>query len=380
VPAFGRALLARFPLEEGVAYLNHGTVGVTPNEVMAHRQALLAEIERQPAMFMLRRSRQALREAAAAAGRFLGADGKDVVFVENATAGVNAVLRSLDLCPGDEVVLTDHTYGAVRNTALYLWRRTGAVPVVAQLPFPVAGPEQVLAAVEAVLTPRTRVAVLDHVTSHTGLKLPVAELAQLCRRRGIATLIDGAHAPGMFAVDIPALGVDWYVGNMHKWAFAPRGSAVLWTRPELQAELHPTSISHDLDRGMAAEFDWTGTRDLTPHLAAPAGIAFLEGLGAEALWAYNHALALEGTGLLAKAWGGDLPAPAAMTGAIALAPLPARLGRTRGEAEAFRQRLYDEHAIEMPAFPFAGRLWARLSAQAYNEISDFERVLAAVPG
>ncbi len=382
-------MLRHWRLDPDAVYLNHGTVGVTPKAVLAEQQALRDEIERHPARFMLRElmsldatppaAPPRLRVAAAAVGAFLGARGDDLVFVENATSGINAVLRSLALEAGDEILLFEHAYGAVERTARHVARERGASVVSIAMASPPTDPAQCVAALEAGLTPRTRIAIIDHVTSETALVLPVAAMAELCRERGVAVLVDGAHAPGAIALDIPALGVDWYVANLHKWAFAPRSCGVLWAAPERHAGLHPSVISWGLDIGWHQEFDWTGTRDPTPYLCAPAGIAFItDFLGAEAMRAHNHALAWQSAQHLAERWGLAWTTPETMIGCMASVPLPAALGSGAADAQRIKDGLLVERRIEVPVMARAGRLWARISTQVYNDAEDIERFAAAI--
>lgn len=375
---FGRHLLGRWPLDPAIAYLNHGTVGVTPTSVQERQDAIRLEIERQPARFMRHHLRPRLREAADAVGRCLGAAGSDIVFVENATTGINSVLRSLEFAAGDEILICDHTYPAVRNAVDFVCRRTGAVMTEARIPFPIAEPGAALAALDAALTDRTRLVVIDHVTSHTGLKLPLAEMAALARQRGAASLVDAAHAPGMFPYRIDALGVDWYVANLHKWLFAPRGTAILWCPPERQVGLHPAVISHGLDKGFHEEFAWTGTRDFSAWLAAPAGVEVLAALGPEAVSRHNRELVTAGARMVADRWGTEASVPEAMTESIALVAVPARFGTTADEASDLRDRLLFQHGIECAVYRFGDRLWARVSAQVYNDMDDFERLARAL--
>ncbi|HEX7383023.1 MAG TPA: aminotransferase class V-fold PLP-dependent enzyme [Burkholderiaceae bacterium] len=391
-PRFGRALLEHWWLDPRGTYLNHGTVGATPRRVLAAQQALQAEIERQPARFMVRELTGSLDGLAAAAAQprlraaadrvaaWLGARGDDLVFVDNASSGINAVLRSLRLAPGDEILLTDQAYGAVARTAAFVARERGAQVVTVALPFPATDAQAFVDAVEAGLTPRTRIAVLDHVTSETALVLPLAAMAERCRARGVPVLADGAHAPGALDLDIPALGVDWYAANLHKWAFAPRTSAVLWSAGAREREgLHPAVVSWGLDQGWHAEFDWTGTRDPTPFLCAPEGIDFITGfLGAGAMRAHNHGLARAAAHALGERWGTPWRTPEAMVGCMVTLPLPARLPATAEAARRLRDALLFEHAIELPVVARAGRLWARVSAQVYNEFDDIERLARAV--
>jgi isopenicillin-N epimerase len=386
---FGRGMLEHWWLDPAAVYLNHGTVGVTPKRVLDAQQALRLAIERHPARFLLRElmslepgdppQTPRLRHAAAQVAAFVGARGDDLVFVDNASAGINAVLRSLALRPGDEIVLFDHAYGAVARTAAFVSRAHGARVVTAALPFPIGDPSQVLAALEAALTPRTRIAVLDHVTSETALVLPLAGLAALCRSHGVPVLADGAHAPGALALDIPALGVDWYVANLHKWAFAPRGCGLLWCTPERRAGLHPSVISWGLDVGWHQEFDWTGTRDPTPFLCAADGIAFIRDfLGAAAMREYNHALAWRAAQRLSLRWQSDWITPESMIGCMATVPLPRHFGREPGQAARLKDALLSDHGIEVPVLARGGRLWARISAQVYNDDSDIDRLAVAV--
>jgi len=383
-------MLGEWYLDPAFAYLNHGTVGATPRAVLEAQAAIHREIERHPARFLLRElkpmvgaeraAKGRLRAAAEAVGAALGARGEDLVFVENATTGVNAVLRSFDLGRGDEVLITDHTYGAVGNAAAYACRRAGARLNTVALPYPPPAGDELVAAVAAALTPGTRLAILDHIVSDAAYVMPVAALVSSCRERGVKVLIDGAHAPGMLELEIAALGADWYVGNLHKWMFAPRGCAVLWAAAEAQDQLHPAVVSWGLDQGFNAEFDWTGTRDPSPYLAAPTAIAFLERLGGGAVRAYNHDLVCEAARMLRRRWGSPPGAPEAMTGSMTLVQLPEHLEASAEAANRLRDALLFEHRIEVPVMAWRERLWVRISAQVYNEMADFERLAAALAG
>jgi isopenicillin-N epimerase len=386
---FGRPMLEQWLLDPAITYLNHGTVGATPRRVLAAQQAIRDEIERQPARFMLREltgirvgvprpDPPRLRVAAAEVAELVGARGDDLVFVDNATSGVNAVLRSVPLRPGDEILVLDRGYGGVRNAVRFAARQSGAEVRVVELPEPVRDPGAVVAAIAAALGERTRLAVMDHITAESALVLPLQEIAALCRQRQVPVLVDGAHAPGAIALDIPALGVDWYVGNLHKWAWAPRSCGILWAAPERQAALHPPVISWGLDQGMAMEFDDPGTRDPTHHLAAPAALAFMRELGLDAVRAYNHDLAWQGARRLAELWEVELATPESMIGTMATVPLPLALGSTPADAARLRDALLFEDAIEVQVHAWRGRLQARISAQVYNELADVERLGQAV--
>jgi len=388
--SFGRAMLAHFPLEPASVYLNHGTVGVTPLVVMRARSALLDEIERQPARFMIRElmnlgltpppEAPRLRAAAARVAAFLGADGDGLVFVDNATSAINAVLRSLALQPGDEILIHDQAYGGVLRAAGFIARERGATLTTVALPFPACDPAAFARAIESAITPRTRVALLDHVCSETALVLPLTEMASACHARGVAVLVDGAHAPGAIDVDIVALGVDWYAANLHKWAFAPRSCGVLWAAPEHRAGLHPAVISWGVaNDDWLQEFDWTGTRDPSPWLTAPAGLDFMHDvLGVAAMRTHNHGLAWRSAESLAQRWGRAWTTPESMVGCMVSVPLPARFSADFATASRLRDALLFDHAIEVAVIARTGSLWARLSLQVYNDESDIERLAHAV--
>ncbi|MCL6530777.1 MAG: aminotransferase class V-fold PLP-dependent enzyme [Meiothermus ruber] len=385
---FGRAMRAHWFLDPSIIYLNHGTVGATPKQVLAVQQALREEMEQQPARFLLRelsalsgpseRALPRLREAAQAVARFMGAEGQDLVFVDNATTGVNAVLGSLELQPGDEILITNLAYGAVRNAAAFAAERRGGRLVTLELPFPVSSPADYVNRLAQALTPRTRLAILDHITSETALVLPLAAMAACCRAAGVPVLVDGAHAPGAIPLDIPRLGVDYYTGNLHKWALAPKGCGFLWVAPERQQSLHPPVISWGLGRGFVQEFDWVGTQDPSAYLAAPEGIRFMRDLGVEAMRQYNHDLAWGAARMLMERWNLELPTPQSMIGSMVTLPLPQGLGSSPADAARLKDALLFEDHIEVPVMAIGGRLWARISAQIYNDLSDIERFAQAL--
>ena len=389
-PPFGRSFLSHWLLDPEITYLNHGTVGVTPRRVLDVQQKLRDEMERQPARFVLRELSGAsgrhdlpesrLRVAAAAVADFLGANPDDLAFVQNATTGINAVLRSFDFRPGDEILVANLAYGAVARTAHFVARERGAVVRPVDLPFPTPDPDAVVDAYLKAAGPRARLAVVDAITAETALVLPVAKFAAALRARGIAVLVDAAHAPGAIPVDIPSLGVDWYVANLHKWAMAPRGCAILWAAPERQEGLRPSVTSWGFELGFLKEFEWVPTHDPTPYLAAPEGIAFLRDLGLEAAQAYNHDLAWQGGHRLADRWGtaSGLVTPETMIGTMISIPLPESLGSTRAEAGALKDALLYEDHIEVGPFAHEGRLYIRIAAQIYNDLEDFDRLGDAI--
>ncbi|MGZ8256099.1 MAG: aminotransferase class V-fold PLP-dependent enzyme [Burkholderiaceae bacterium] len=386
---FGHAMLAEWPLDQAITYLNHGTVGVTPRRVLAAQQAIRDEIERQPSRFLLRELTKVavgrprsepprLRQAAAIVAPFLGARGEDLVFVDNATTGANAVLRSFPFEPGDEILVTDHGYGGVTNAATFAARQRGAAVRTAMIPWPVRSADEITGACVAAIGPKTRLAVIDHIAAHSGLTFPIADIARRFHERGVAVLVDGAHAPGAIPLDIASLGVDWYVANLHKWLWVPRSSGILWAAPDRQADLRPAVVSWGLDQGFTTEFDLPGTRDPSPHLSAPAAIAFMQELGVEAVQRYNHSLAWDGAHHLARRWGTEFLAPESLVGTLATVELPPSAGSTEEEAATLRDRLLFEDRIEVQMHAARGRVHARISAQIYNELSDIDRLADAV--
>ncbi len=269
-----------WPLDPRVDFLNHGSYGASPRVVLEAQATWRLQLEQEPVRFLVEQLEPALDAARTAVGTFVGAAPDDLAFITNATTGVNTVLRSLRFESGDELLTTDHEYNAVRNALDYVATRDGASVVVAEVPFPLESAEAVVTAVLGAVTPHTRLAVLDHVTSATALVLPVATLVAALAERGVDTLIDGAHAPGMVELDVAGLGAAYYTGNLHKWVCAPKGAAFLWVRPDRQERIRPLVISHGAnsprdDRSrFRLEFDWLGTGDPSAWLAAPAAIEF----------------------------------------------------------------------------------------------------------
>lgn len=335
----GAGARAVWPLQRGLTFLNHGSFGLAPKPVLKVQARLKREMERDPPRFFdHHRLLPRLAAARAAAAEVLGASPEDLVFVDNASTGTNAVLQSLAFPAGAEVVATDQVYPAVRNALRHRLDPVGGKVIEAALPWPVASDDDIVAAVERALTPRTVLATFDLIASRSAVRMPVERLTALCRARGVPVLVDAAHGPGQLALDIPALGADWVAGNLHKWYFAPRGCALLWVRPERAAALHPTVISHGYGGGLAAEFGWTGTRDVTPFLSAPAALSFHRSLGGRALMERNRRLAAEAVALLCHAWRTEGAGTAAQRHAMGSVRVP---GSERSATEDAARRLHD---------------------------------------
>lgn len=379
-------------LDPGVTYLNHGSFGACPRVVLEVQSEYRARMERQPVHFLVRELPDLLDAARAELAQFVGANPNNLVFVANATAGVNAVVRSLALQPGDELLTTNHDYNACRNVLNEATARTGAKVVVVPVPFPITDEQQVIDAVLSARTSRTKFAMIDHITSPTAVVFPARKIALKLAEWGVDTLVDGAHAPGAVPVDIETMGATYYTGNLHKWVCAPKGAGFLWARPDKQAALRPPIVSHGENTHRPGRsifhdrFDWPGTIDPTAWLSVAHalrwGAAVYPG-GWEELRDRNRMLASAGRALIAGRLGVSLPAPSQMLASMATLPLPASLQKLPPSASRFdpvHVRLLEEHNIEVPIMRWGTPLqrWVRISAQAYNVTADYRALAEAL--
>ncbi len=353
-----------------MVFLNHGSFGACPRPVFEVYQRWQRELERQPVELLARRYEGLIEEAKSRLAGFLGARPEDLVFCPNATSGMNVVARSLPLGTGDEVLVTNHEYGAVSRLWEHVCARTGAALVVRTL---APGPALVDELWSAV-TARTRVVSVSHVTSATALRFPVEEVCARARSEGILSAVDGAHAPGQIELELDALGADFYAGNCHKWLCAPKGSGFLHVRPEHQATITPQVIGWGEDEGsFAARHRWQGTRDPAAYLAVPAAIDFLAEHGWDEVRGRCYGLARAARVRLAE-----------LTGLAPLAPDETWLGQMTAaelpecDIDALKRRLYDEHRIEVPVYRFEERSVVRASFQGYNDDSDLDALVAAL--
>jgi isopenicillin-N epimerase len=385
-------------IDPTVTFLNHGSFGSCPTPVLEAQAEFRERMESDPVRFLDRELLGLLDATRAEVGRFIGADPDGIAFVPNATTGINTVLKSLRFEPGDELLTTDHEYNAILNTVREVARRDRATFVIAAIPFPLRDSAEVLEAIRAAITPRTRIAVLSHITSPTGIVLPIADIVHELEGRGVATIVDAAHSPGMVPLDVDGLGASYWVGNGHKWLCAPKGGSILWVRRELRDRIHPLVTSHGAnDTGtdrtrFRAEFDWPGTVDPSPYLSIPAAIRFGAELlpgGWPALIAANHDLAIGARDLLCDRLGVKPPAPDSMVGAMATVSL--NLPLDDDAVDTFRDVLAEEDLIEVPivAWPVPGAreggrggrpksTWVRISMQRYNTLADVERLADAL--
>ncbi len=347
-------------LKEDVAFLNHGSFGACPIPVLNEQQKWRANIEAQPLGLPV-----------------------NIGFVTNATEGINAVLRSLKFRAGDELLTTNHVYNAVRKAIEFVAGKDGATCREISIPLPLQSADQIADAVIGGLSQRTRLVVIDHVTSPTALIFPVEKIARECRKRGIDVLVDGAHAPGMLKYDIATLGADFYAGNLHKWVCAPKGSAFLWVHPRRQPEIHPLIISHHFMSGFEKEFGWQGTRDISGLLSIRSAFEFFEQFGWENVMRHNHDMAVWAQHMLCHRWNTIpmTPLDGRLIGAMATPTLrlPLRFQHIdEPMREKLQQRLYDEFKVEAPLILWDGHAYVRVSCQIYNTPRDYERLGEAI--
>jgi isopenicillin-N epimerase len=367
----------QFLLRPDVVYLNHGSFGACPKPVFAAYQNWQLELERQPVEFLFRRGDALLDQVRAALGQYVGAPSPDdLIFVPNATTGVNIVARSLPLRAGDEVLGTSHEYGACEYAWQFACAKTGARYVRADLPLPLTTPEDFIEQFWSAVAPQTRVIFISHISSPTGLIFPIDEICRRARAAGILTVVDGAHAPGQVAVDIAALDPDFYTGNCHKWMCAPKGSAFLYARREHQLMLEPMIVSWGWvpTSTFVQRHQWQGTRDIAAFVTVPTAIEFQAAHDWDRVRAECHALACEMRDRLLEVRG--------------VTPLTSRNDAWLGQmcavilppcdAVTVKTRLYDEHCVEVPITVWEGRAVLRVSFQAYNTRADADALLDAL--
>lgn len=373
-------LREQFLLRDDVVFLNHGSFGACPRPVFEAYQAWQRELERQPVEFLSRRAGDLLADARRALGACVGADADDLVFVPNATTGLNIVARSLPLEPGDEVLATDHEYGALDRTWQFTCERRGTAYVRAPIRLPATSGDAVVEAIWSRVTPRTRVLFVSHITPATALILPVAELVRRARSAGILTVIDGAHAVGQIPLDLEALGADFYAGNCHKWLCAPKGSGFLYARRQVQPLLEPLVVSWGWRAEKPGpsrfidEHQWQGTRDLAAFLAVPAAVEFQRAHDWETVRQDCRALlaaARSAVGALT-----DLPhlCPDDPGWFVQMASVPL----PPCDPEALQRRLYDEFRVEVPVWSWNRQPLLRISVQGYNTPADVDALVAAL--
>jgi isopenicillin-N epimerase len=380
-------------LDQSVTFLNHGSFGSSPRPVLEFQRSLQDRLERQPIQFLGRELEGLLDTARAALAEFVGAETENIVFVPNATAGVNTVLRSLHFEPGDELLVTDHAYNACRNALNFASERSGLRVAVATIPFPFHSAGQIVEAIFSKVTTRTKIALLDHVTSPTGLIFPIQQLVAELALQGIDTLVDGAHAPGMIPLHLEKMAAAYYTGNCHKWVCAPKGAGFLHVRQDRQKLIRPLIISHGAnsrrtDRSrFLIEFGWTGTGDPTAYLSIPEALRCIGSLlpgGWTKVMERNRSLALAGRRLVCNALGIEIPCPDEWIGSLAAIPIPDTPAETPAQPPLFidplQDRLLNRHQIEVPVPPWPAppQRLLRISAQLYNSLPQYCQLAEAL--
>lgn len=369
-----------FLLDPNIVFLNHGSFGACPRPVFEDYQRWQRELERQPVEFLGRRFNDLMREARTTLADFVGADADEITYVTNATVGLNTVARSLDLRPDDEVLSTDHEYGALDRTWRFLCEKSGAKYVRQSINVPITNADEVIESIWLGVTDRTRVLFISHITSPTAIIFPLRELIHRARERGILTIIDGAHAIGQIDLNLHDLGADFYSSNCHKWLMSPKGSAFLYARRDVQHLVEPLVVSWgwQSERPSASRFideqEWQGTRDIAAYLSVPAAIQFFNDHNWRAVcqqchevvrYARQQATALTGMPSLT-------PDDAAWFSQLSALPLPPC------DLDALKTRLYNEYQIEIPVINWNQRHFVRISIQGYNTPADVDALIAAL--
>lgn len=380
-------------LNPKVTFLNHGSFGACPKPILAFQDRIRARLERDPIQFLVRELERELDHARQAVARFVNADPDGIVFVNNATSGVNTVLRSLRFKKGEELLVTDQAYNACRNALEFTAKTWGAKVVVAKMPFPFRKECELIDPLIEGMTARTRLLMIDHVTSQTGVILPIGKIITQARRRGIEVLIDGAHAPGMVPVNLKKLKPTYYTGNCHKWICGPKTAAFLYVDRSRRDSIHPLTISHGItsprqDRSrFLIEFGWVGTYDPSAVLSVPEALRYMPTLmqgGWSAIMERNRNLAVAGRRLICETLGIESPCPEEYLGSMASIPLPDTAPAEKILPPLYLDPLQDEllekYKIEAPIVPWPSRpkRLIRISSQLYNSTSDYEKLAHAL--
>jgi isopenicillin-N epimerase len=376
------AIKELFMLDPDIVFLNHGSFGACPIPVFNVYQEWQRKLENQPVAFITTQLSERLAEARTILGQFINARPEDIVFVPNATFGVNVIAHSLSLKTGDEVLATNHEYGACRNTWEFVTRKMGAVYKQSSIPLPLESPQEIIEKFWSGVTPRTKLVFMSHITSPTAVQFPVKEICARSRQANILSIIDGAHTPGHIPIDMESIGADFYIGNCHKWLMAPKGSAFLYTRPERQYLVQPLIVSwgwgEDKSATTGSEFldylQWWGTRDPSAYLTVPAAIQFQTENNWVLVKKQSHSLVNQALSRIC-----ELVKKATLYGEnnvfhqMAIAPLPFIT-----DLKEFKARLYHEYRIEIPCIEWNNMQFIRVSIQGYNSQSDVDKLINAL--
>ncbi len=379
---FGKNLLGLWNLRQDVTFLNHGSFGACPIEVLdaAHRYEM--ELEKEPVNFLLDVYPQLAAASRKKLAGFLNADEAGLGFVENASSGLCSIIREFEtlLRPGDEVLITNHVYPAVRNALQYSAGRAGFRIVTADADLPFGSSFDISEAIERKISERTRAIVIDHVTSACGAVFPVIEIAGHAKSKGLITVVDGAHAPGFVPLDLQKVPCDWYVGNCHKWMCAPKGAAFIYASEERREMTHPLNIANNHGMPFRDEFDWQGSKNPAPWIAVGDAIDFFEKFGWNEVRDYNNTLARAAKKILLESVGSVSEIPDDMIGSMAAFTIPESLYNRPADTKALRYNLFSRHSVEVPVMEVSGRVMIRVSAQIYNELPDYEKLADILRG
>ena len=372
-------------LDPNITFLNHGSFGACPKLILDEQTELRTSLESDPVTFMESTARELWAESLVKLSKFINADSEGMTFVTNATSGVNTVLKSLDLKPNDEIIVLDHSYQACWNAVDFITKRTGAKTVVATIPFPIDSNEQIIEEILQKVTEKTRLVLVDTVTSPTGLRLPFEELVSELQSRNVDVLLDAAHGPGIVPLDIKKLNPAYVTGNTHKWLCTPKGSAFLYIREDKRNRIRPLSVSHGASvsgtnqERFRFEFDWTGTQDPTAWLCIPSAIDHIGSMlsgGWSAIMDYNTNLAIKGRNLLLEALGTPEPSPDSMIVGLAAVSLPGSgvLTTSALEPDPLHTLLFEKYRIQVPVFGWShhNKRYLRIASYLYNSLEEYE--------
>ena len=387
-----RSNLSEFwDLNPSIVFLNHGSFGACPKAVMDHQFQLRKELESDPIQFLDVKAKELWAESIQILSEFINADKEGLTFVPNATSGVNTVLRSLDLKPNDEILVPDHSYQACWNAVDFVTKRVGAKTAVVPIEFPIESPEQVTKAILSNVTKRTKLALIDTVTSPTGIRLPFEQIVSELQSRGVDVLLDAAHGPGIVNLNLKNLKPAYATGNAHKWLCTPKGAAFLYIREDKRAAIHPLTISHGasvdgtINEKIRLEFDWTGTQDITPWLCIPKSIEFVGGLmkgGWSDIMEHNRALAVKARDILLDVLQTPKLCPDSMIVGLSAVALPGEGVATKSvlEPDPLHTLLYEKYKIQVPVFgwPHHNRRYLRTASYLYNSIEEYEFLAEAL--
>ncbi len=372
-----------FLLDPNFIFLNHGSFGATPRPVFEIYQAWQGRFERQPVHFITSELMEHLKQARSTLANYIHANPDDLAYLTNATLAVNLVARSLKLTPDDEILTSDHEYGACDNIWEFISQNTGAKYIRQPIPLPFSSPEEVLERLWLGVTPQTRIIFISHITSSTAQQFPVEEICKKARQNGILTFIDGAHAPGQITVNLEHISADFYTGNCHKWMMSPKGAAFLYVKPELQSRIDPLIVSWGWGKNSPFEsgspfldkLQWSGTKDHSAFLSVPAAIQFQQEYDWESVRQGCHQLLHQALTRVSELTGIKSPYTneSGSYHQMGVAPLP-----FIPDLHYFKTRLYDEHQIEIPCISWKEHQFLRISVQGYNTQEHIDRLVAAL--